>query len=442
MKNPLLVVLIVAWIALLSIIGVTGVVAVRGADRISQRIAETHAQYQQTERSLEGVRAGLDAVRISIRDYMLDPLAESVETKRSEFRQAKSSIDQRLEDLSHLIAPEDVPAIAGLRSGIDGYFDSLAPILDAGPRGFPTGTVEMRRQLTVHRTVAANVARQVAEINEQGFVRGTAAVEEARQNLSTYLWRLTAVNLVLGAVVALLSSQRIMTLQRRDRMAQLQVARNEDEMRRLSNELVRAQEDERKSIARELHDEVGQTLTALGIEIGNIERLRNSTEFAEHVADAKGLAQETLKTVRNLAMGLRPSLLDDSGLVPALKWQVREFSKRMNVSVDLQIDGGLDDLPENVSTCVYRVVQEALTNCARHARASHIRVSVHGQSDYLSLAIQDNGVGFSPGLVSSGTGIIGMEERVRELGGSLKIDSQPHRGTLLTVGIPMEVKVR
>jgi signal transduction histidine kinase len=441
MKNPLLLVLIVAWIALFSIIGVTGVVAVRGADRISQRIAETHAQYQQTERSLEGVRAGLDAVRISIRDYMLDPLAESVEEKRAEFRQAKSSIDQRLSDLSGLIAAEEVPAIDELRSGVDGYFESLTPILDAGPRGFPTGTAEMRRQLTVHRTVAAKFARQIAVINEQGFVRGTAAVEEARQNLTAYLWRLTAVNLILGAVVALLSSQRIMTLQRRDRLAQLQMARNEDEMRRLSNELVRAQEDERKSISRELHDEVGQTLTALGIEIGNIERLRHSTEFAEHVADAKLLAQETLKTVRNLAMGLRPTLLDDSGLVPALKWQVREFSKRTSVSVDLQIDGRLDDLPDNVSTCVYRVVQEALTNCARHAKASHIRVSVHGQSDHISLAIQDDGVGFTPSAVSSGTGILGIEERVRELGGSLKIDSQPRRGTLLTVGIPLGVKV-
>jgi signal transduction histidine kinase len=441
MKNPLLVVLIAAWIALLSIIGVTGFVAVRGADRISQRIAETHAQYQQTERTIATLRSELDAVRISIRDFMLDPFAESVEAKRAEFRYAKSSIDRRLEDLSDLIAPEDVQAIAELRSGVDGYFESLAPILDEGTRGFPTGTVAMRRQLTVHRTVAAEVARQISEINEQGFVRGTNAVEEARQNLSTYLWRLTALNLLLGAVVAVLSSQGIMSLLRRDRMAQQQMARNEDEMRRLSNELVRAQEDERKSIARELHDEVGQTLTALGIEIGNIERLRNSAQFEEHVADAKALAQETLKTVRNLAMGLRPSMLDDSGLVPALKWQVREFTKRMNVSVDLQIDGALDDLPDTVSTCVYRVVQEALTNCARHARASHIRVSVHGQSDYLSLAIQDDGVGFNPAAVSSGTGVIGIEERVRELGGSLKIDSQPNRGTLLTVGIPLGVKV-
>ena len=134
-------------------------------------------------------------------------------------------------------------------------------------------------------------------------------------------------------------------------------------------------------------------------------------------------------------------MLDDSGLVPALRWQIREFSKRAGVPVDLQIDGPLDSLSENVSTCVYRVVQEALTNCARHANAHNIRIALHGKTDLISLAIQDDGVGFDPSSAPSGIGIIGIEERVRELGGDLKITSERKRGTLFLVEIPVEGKV-
>jgi len=215
--------------------------------------------------------------------------------------------------------------------------------------------------------------------------------------------------------------------------------RTQSELRRLSAEHVRAQEEERKAISRELHDEVGQTMTALGIEIGNIERLGKNSgpEFLERVGEARQLAQGVLKSVRDLAMGLRPSMLDDSGLVPALRWQAREFFKHVGVPVDLQIDGPLDRLPDEVRTCVYRIVQEALTNCARHAKAGNIRVSLHGKSDGVSVAIQDDGVGFNPAAEATGLGIVGIEERARELGGSIKISSEELRGTLLMVEIPL-----
>jgi len=245
--------------------------------------------------------------------------------------------------------------------------------------------------------------------------------------------------LLLGVVITLLGGQRILTLQRRARIDQLNMERSEAELRRLSADLVRAQEEERKAISRELHDEVGQTLTALGIEIGNIERLKTADpqEFREHVVEAKKLTQQTLRTVRDLAMGLRPSMLDDSGLVPALRWQIKEFSKRTGVPVTLQLDGALSDPGESISTCVYRVVQEALTNCARHARAHNIRIALHGKTDMVSLAIQDDGVGFDPARETTGIGIMGIEERVRDLGGKLTITSGRQRGTLLLAQIPL-----
>ena len=440
MKDAILVVLIAAAAALLSIIGLTGVVAVRRANAINDEIVRINSKFHETERNLEGLRADLDATRVYVRDYMLDPLGEPEEAISARFLEVKASMDGRLRNLSELLGEEEEPAIARLQTGLDGYFDSFLPIFEAGPLGFPGGTRGIRKEMTFRREAVVSLAQRVAEIDERRFARGNAEMEQARKSLGTDLWRMTAAGLAFGLIVAFVGGHRIMMLQGRARLHQQRLERTEMELRRLSAELVRMQEEERKSISRELHDQVGQTVTALGIEIGNIERLRGQPgpEFSERVAEAKQLAQETLRSIRDLAMGLRPSLLDDSGLVPALRWQAREFSKRVGVPVDFQIDGSLDGLRDNVRTCIYRIVQEALTNCARHAKAQSIRVALHGKADGISVAIQDDGVGFDPSAEPSGLGIIGMEERARELGGNLKIVSDNHRGTLLLVEIPLK----
>jgi len=130
-------------------------------------------------------------------------------------------------------------------------------------------------------------------------------------------------------------------------------------------------------------------------------------------------------------------MLDDLGLAPALEWQGREFSRRSGIQVDVLVEGELDELPEAHRTSVFRIVQEALTNCARHARASHVRVTVHGSPEAIFVAVQDDGLGMpAGGEVGRGLGLIGIEERARELGGRMSIQSQSGRGTTLTVEIP------
>lgn len=439
MKNAVLVVLVVASALLVSIIGLTGVVAVQRANRIHEEIVRTNAKFHETGRSVEQLRSDLDATRIYVRDYMLDPIAESADVKRAQFRELRESIEAQLSALVKLLGPEETQAVEELRMEIDGYFDSLSQILDADPYGFPGGTSAIRRQLTARREAIVGVARRIEAIDARRFERESMEIEATRQTLTSYLWRLTAVGLILGAAIAFVGGRRIWLLQRRSDLHQQRIEKSEAERRRLAAELVRAQEEERKHLSRELHDEVGQTLTALGIEIGNIHRLRHQEgpEFDEHVEAAKDLAQGTLKTVREMAMGLRPSMLDDSGLVPALRWQIREFSKRIRVPVDMKTDGTLDGLGENVSTCIYRVVQEALTNCARHADAHTIRIVLHGKTNRVHLAIQDDGVGFDSSNETAGLGLIGIKERVHDLGGNVRITSGANRGTLLLVEIPI-----
>jgi signal transduction histidine kinase len=248
------------------------------------------------------------------------------------------------------------------------------------------------------------------------------------------LWR----TLLLATVVALTAVIRLRVLERRSD-EQRQVAQEaEEQLRLLSHQIVSAQEEERKNLSRELHDHVGQMLTALRMELGRIDRLRTADERVAHaVSESRQLVDNMVRTVRDLALGLRPSMLDDFGLQPALEWHVRDFTRRYGVPVKLDVSGDLASLPDQHRTCVYRVIQEALTNCVRHASASHVSVRVNGTDHRLEVAISDDGVGLQPERRRAGLGLRGIEERVRDLRGTLHIQSAPGRGTTVLIRLPI-----
>jgi signal transduction histidine kinase len=285
------------------------------------------------------------------------------------------------------------------------------------------------------------MAEEISRLNVANFRERQRRIDRSIEEFRRYTIRTLSVIVLLGLLVSVASLLGLARLERRADEHHRRTERAERELRRLSLKLVRAQEDERRRISRELHDEVGQMLTGLRFELGNLEAIRGGPDeqFREHMNEAKGLAEKTLRAVRNMAMGLRPSLLDDLGLGPALEWQIREFSRRTGIPVELIVEGATATLPDAHRTCVYRVIQEALTNCARHSQAKHIRVAVHAGEHSLSFTVQDDGVGFlrdqqfTPGL-----GLIGIGERVRELGGTVEIRSQPGKGTLLQAEIPFQ----
>jgi signal transduction histidine kinase len=202
---------------------------------------------------------------------------------------------------------------------------------------------------------------------------------------------------------------------------------------------VEAQEVERRALSRELHDEVGQSLSAVLVDLRNLSAglaTRSAEQLRVDVDSIQCVVESTIREVRNMALLLRPSMLDDLGLVPALKWQARECSKRtsMDVSVATELDS--DDLPDDYKTCIYRVTQEALHNCERHAHATTVRIRVEQKPTRLVLKVQDDGRGFEVGN-TKGLGLLGIQERVAQLGGSLQIHSQPGHGTILAVELPI-----
>jgi signal transduction histidine kinase len=246
----------------------------------------------------------------------------------------------------------------------------------------------------------------------------------------------------LGLCLALVAGRRILHLEREaaDRFTQMEQARSE--LRDLSARLVEVQEAERRAISRELHDEVGQSLSAVLIESANLNaalRAGERQEAEQHVASIKALTEASVRTIRNLSLLLRPSMLDDLGLLPALEWQAREVGRRTDLEVSIVDQGVTAALPEQYKTCIYRVVQEALHNAERHARAKAVTVTLGQQDGTLQLTIADDGRGFNPER-QKGLGLLGMEERASTLGGTFTVDSRPGRGTVLSVALPLNGK--
>jgi PAS domain S-box-containing protein len=223
-----------------------------------------------------------------------------------------------------------------------------------------------------------------------------------------------------------------------------QVSASRERLRRLAQQIVLAQEEERRRLSRALHDEAGQALTALKISLELIGQ-DLPVEFGslrQRIGDAAALTDATMEQIRSLAQDLRPPALDALGLGPTLEGFCRDFARRTGLSIDY-LGLELPVLPEAVNTCLYRFLQEALTNVAKHACANQVCVALRCDAKTVSLSVQDDGRGFDKGarlFVSGwpmGIGLLGMQERLESLGGRLEIESWPGQGTCLAAHLPV-----
>jgi signal transduction histidine kinase len=296
----------------------------------------------------------------------------------------------------------------------------------------------LRAEVIPRRETVLELAREIEDLNNANLAAERAEVTrrhaEFRGDLQVLLWQ----SILLGLVVAATAVVRLGVLERRSERERAFAAQAERQMRELSQQLVATQEEERKKLSRELHDHVGQVLTALRMELGRIERLRMpaNAPLAEAVSESRALVDNMVRTVRDLAQGLRPSMLDDFGLQAALEWLVRDFTRRCGLSIQLKTDGDFGDLPDLHRTCAYRTVQEALTNCVKHAHAGRIAVAVRAAEEALEVSVSDDGIGIDPAHRQAGLGLRGIEERVRDLGGTVNIEGANGVGTIVTIRLP------
>jgi signal transduction histidine kinase len=223
------------------------------------------------------------------------------------------------------------------------------------------------------------------------------------------------------------------------------VKKSEGDLKVLAAQLINVQEDKGKKIAQELHDEVGQMLFAMKLNLDVIKKnlpadSKRLEDMEDRLSDTESLLAQTIDYIRNLTTDLRPSMLDDFGLVPALKWHIENFSKRTNIRVGLQTKHLKGRFPTEVETTFYRILQEALTNVAKHAQATEVTVQLSREGDSLSLSVEDNGKGFDAKKITfpkDRLGLFSIEERVKLLNGEFDISSEANKGTKLNVKIPL-----
>jgi len=225
------------------------------------------------------------------------------------------------------------------------------------------------------------------------------------------------------------------------------VSQQHKQLLALTGRLTEVQEAERKQLARELHDEMGQALTAISNNLAAIQKelpAECAAKVYERLTEASWLAEQTLEQIRELSLNLRPPILDDLGLIPTLRWYIKQYANRVDIKTEFKTNGLEDRLAPEVETTLYRVIQEALTNVARHAQASIVRLHLQRKQSSVVALIQDNGQGFDVAKIldqeglPTGTGLLGIRERVTLLGGKFNVRSQPGHGTQLTVAIPWE----
>jgi signal transduction histidine kinase len=221
--------------------------------------------------------------------------------------------------------------------------------------------------------------------------------------------------------------------ERRLAAAELRESARRETLRRV----VDAQEQERRRIALELHDETGQALASVLMGLGLVEKSDDPRAAQDLLADLRETVTNAIQELRALAVELRPKALDDFGLRPALERLAETFSRRTGIRVDVHLAGVDGRLPDPVETTVYRVVQEALTNVAKHSGASHASVLVRASGDAVALLVEDDGAGFDPSAQSEGLGLHSMRERAELLSGSFRAESTPESGTTIAIHLPL-----
>jgi signal transduction histidine kinase len=406
-------------------------------DRVSTDETRIRKSFLGRLSALDQIRSQIYLSGTYVRDFLLSPDASGAAAQSGRLEALERETREALAAYTRGLDAEERQPFQALEAEIDDYWRILARMVSWTPEErSKLRDAFFYDELVPRRTAMLQIADRIALVNEHGLTRSEQRLGQSSENLRRTLMLTFAVTLIGGLVLALLTVGYTMRLETELERRLEENLRARSDLQELSDRLLRAQENERRTLARELHDEVGQSLSAILMETENAECAEETREIREHLASVKALAEKTVNEVRDLALLLRPSMLDDFGLVPALNWHARETGKRTGLKVRVTAGDDADDLPDEHKTCIYRLVQEAVNNSARHANARNVEVVVKREGTRVLFTVRDDGRGFDTRFVR-GLGLLGMEERVRRLGGQLRLDSKLGRGTSIAAELPV-----
>lgn len=431
--------LLIGFGGLLLLLAFSGFNALSVLSRIRQRNETIRLDYLNRDGILQQLHSDIYLSGTYVRDLLLEPDPARSDIHRSELNEIHGRIARMIADYQSVLRGEERLPFEQFKAEVKSYFESLRPALQWNFKERQQyGYKFMRDSLLPRRMTIVRLADQISRLNQEQMETGSRRVAALFSTFRLDLIALLVTTLLVGLLLAAGSIRRILRLERLSASRFEEATQARSALRDLSARLVEVQETERRALSRELHDEIGQSLSALLLAIGNAAAMispKENPEAREQLLDARRMTEKTVATVRDLSLLLRPSMLDDLGLIPALEWQAREVSRTTSLAVSVTADSVPEELPEEQRTCIYRVVQEALRNVARHAKAKHVQIQLAQNEEALQLIIEDDGMGFVPQR-EKGVGLLGMEERVRRLEGTFQVRSRPGAGTTIAVKLP------
>ena len=410
----------------------------------AQRDALTvSARYLRAQDLLAAVRSQVLVASVLVRDALLDRDATSVVAHRVEIERAYDSIDEQLSRyVPFLGSPEERERVDRLRREVQELRSSSEDVLGTDRARWSSDARLLLQRFMPKREAAIRVSEEVQVLNRAAFIDQQQAITDRHVSMQRQVLSVFGVALVISLAIGWLAFYYTAGLERGLTEQRKREERIASDLQRLSAKLIHIQEDEQRRIARELHDAVGQALTAVKLELAAAQRKLDRLAVDNNLlSDAQANADTALRCVRDLSHLLHPSALDDLGLVAALESHLAEFRKHHDTAVMFVHDGIDDRQPPETERAVYRIVQEAFSNIARHAHARVARVVLSTEPGTIRVVIEDDGLGFDVERVEQpgrrrGLGLLGIRERASQLGGKVKVESSPAGGTRIEVELP------
>ena len=424
--------------ALLAILLISGGLAVLFLGKMhAQELSVTHTLAERAQ-ILTGLWQSIQSYDQAVRQFVADTQADREKSDRQLLDHLTLEIESDVKRYPVERDSTETELLAGLLDVFSQQRTFYISLRESKPDELrrPAQTI-IAEHVPPFQTKIADWSGRLRTWNGKRLEDGDRTLAAQFQGAQAGLSRALAIGFGSGCLLVLAGMAYIVRLERQTRTRYTQLAHSQRELQDLSSRLVDAQETERRSISRELHDEVGQALGALLVDLGHLSNGpgTESPEVKKRLENMKAVTERTFQAVRNIALLLRPSMLDDLGLVAALEWQGREVSRRSEIEVEVQSQNVSDSLPDEYRVCVYRLVQEALSNAVRHSGARSAKVIVRESAKSITVRVSDDGRGFNPER-TRGLGLLGMEERVKRLSGTFTVESKPDHGVTVIAEIP------
>ncbi len=418
----------------------SGFVLVRRMMDADERGAEIRQRFLENDQALSSISNRTLQTSMMLGDAMLDP--GGAPGVAADLMQTRAEIDKALDayELRDSSGAEG-EAWYRLAGELEAYWGAVLPMVTSEARadGPAMRSSHLASQVMPRRQAIMRILDQIHKLNEIAFREEQEAVANLRVGLRRQVWQASAIAVLLGMLVAGLAIQHASRLERRIHEQHALEAAQRTELERLSKKLMAAQEDERRRIARELHDEVGQALGAIKLELALAER-DGQQPLQGRLTEARAMVDGALESVRELSRLVHPMMLDDLGLEDATASYLQHFMRRTGIRTELHVSNLDKRFAPQLEVCAYRIVQEAVNNVGRHAAATACQVRLERQHDALRVTVEDDGTGFMPAeadVPRAGLGLVGLRERVTDLGGLFEVTSAIGQGTRVSAALPL-----